>query len=778
MTPRLHILPALLIFLLLAPSVSNAASTDEFSAKDQTLVWHSPGLNSLGSMPLGNGDIGLNVWVEKNGDLVFYIAKSDAWCENGRLVKLGRVRVSISPPLFRDGNSFRQTLDLKNGCITISTKNRNAGSHPPGQGSASRGDSISVRLWVDALNPAIVTEIQGNVPLTARVMLEVWRRNRRQILAPEEMHSAYGLNVPDGPPVFVEPDSILPHTSSSLIWFHRNRRSVWKDNLVLQGLDSAALSMRDPLLHRTFGGTIEGPGLRAVSDTVLQTSRPQRQITFSVYPYTSTDRTPEQWLEQVSSRSKGLSAAPLKTRFEKHRTWWKEFWSRSSIIVTSRDPALYGVTSAVTRGYMLQRFANACAGRGAMPIKFNGTLFTVDTYDRKDATKGFDADFRQWGDPYWFQNTRLPYWTMLQAGDLDLMTPLFATYLNALPLRTYATRRYYGHEGAFYPETMNFWGTYTDANYGPNRTGMPDGLTTNTYIRYYWTAGLELSLMMLDRAEFHWSTPFVRDTLLPVASSVLTFFNRHWPRDSAGTIRFEPAQALETYQVAVNPSPDIAGIRAVAERMLALPLSITTGAQRAEWTTLLNSLPPIPLRIAQGDTLLAPAAEYEKSANIENPELYAIFPFRLFGIRKENLELARRSYSNRVYTMNGGWQQHAIQAAYLGLAEEAALLVAENFGRWDSLCRFPAFWGPNYDWTPDQDHGSVATIALQRMLLQYEGKDILLLPAWPKGWDADFRLHAPGETVVEGRVRAGKMGSLRVTPGDRRKDVHILNMSD
>lgn len=494
----------------------------------------------------------------------------------------------------------------------------------------------------------------------------------------------------------------------------------------------------------------------------------------SICAYTSTEKSAEEWRSGVGSRLKAIAAVPLEVRFKQHRAWWSEFWERSNIVVSSGDPALKEVTATVTRGYMLQRFMNACAGRGAMPIKFNGSLFTVDTYDRNGATKGFDADFRQWGGPYWFQNTRLAYWSMLEAGDFDLMRALFATYTDALPLRTYATRRYYGHEGAFYPETMNFWGTYTDANYGLNRTGMPAGLTTNTYIRYYWTAGLELSLMMLDRAEFNWNAAFVRDTLLPVASSVLTFFDRHWSRDSAGIIRFEPAQALETYQVAVNPSPDVAGIRAVAERMLALPETVTTGEQRKQWRRLIGSLPPLPVRVAKGDTLLAPAAEYEKSSNIENPELYAVFPFRLFGVGKDGIELARRSYANRVYTMNGGWQQHAIQAACLGLAEESARLVAENFGRWDSLCRFPAFWGPNYDWTPDQDHGSVAMIALQRMLVQYEGENILLLPAWPKGWDAEFRLHAPRETILEGTVKNGRLEQLQVIPDSRRNAVRVL----
>ena len=73
----------------------------------------------------------------------------------------------------------------------------------------------------------------------------------------------------------------------------------------------------------------------------------------------------------------------------------------------------------------------------------------------------------------------------------------------------------------------------------------------------------------------------------------------------------------------------------------------------------------------------------------------------------------------------------------------------------DPGSRFPAFWGPNFDWVPDQDHGGVLMIALQRMVMQAEPGRIDLLPAWPKGWDVEFRLHAPGRRVVEGRFRSG-----------------------
>jgi hypothetical protein len=71
--------------------------------------------------------------------------------------------------------------------------------------------------------------------------------------------------------------------------------------------------------------------------------------------------------------------------------------------------------------------------------------------------------------------------------------------------------------------------------------------------------------------------------------------------------------------------------------------------------------------------------------------------------------------------------------------------------------RFPAFWGPNYDWSPDQDHGNVAMIALQRMLLQYDNDTITMLPAWPSGWNVRFRVNGPGNTTREGVYQDGKM---------------------
>jgi hypothetical protein len=61
------------------------------------------------------------------------------------------------------------------------------------------------------------------------------------------------------------------------------------------------------------------------------------------------------------------------------------------------------------------------------------------------------------------------------------------------------------------------------------------------------------------------------------------------------------------------------------------------------------------------------------------------------------------------------------------------------------------------------------------MLLQTTDEKIVLLPTWPKDWNANFKLHAPKNTIVEGKVENGEIIDLIVTPEFRRKDVVIWN---
>jgi hypothetical protein len=197
-----------------------------------------------------------------------------------------------------------------------------------------------------------------------------------------------------------------------------------------------------------------------------------------------------------------------------------------------------------------------------------------------------------------------------------------------------------------------------------------------------------------------------------------------------------------------------------------------------QYKRLYAELPELPVGIDKdGKPILLPytGPQTAKGRNLENPELYAVYPFRLFGLGKPNLDLAINTFNARKFTEPGCWVQDPIQAAYLGDAETARKYVSFNLTRKDPDLKFPAFWATGHDYKPDEDNGGNGQNGLQLMLLQAEGKTIRLLEAWPADWNADFKLHAPGNTTVEGTVEDGKLKRLVVTPASRRADVIVKN---
>ncbi|MHC4741272.1 MAG: DUF5703 domain-containing protein [Planctomycetota bacterium] len=920
------------------------------------VVWETPSKDSSGSMPIGNGDIGLNLWVNPAGELVFYISKTDAWSENARLLKLGLVRVKLTPNLL-DGESFRQTLRLENGEIEI---------------IAGKGEDRKIlRVWVDANRPVIHVDASGEKPFDMQAKLEIWRTRQRELKG-QEANSARGLTRNDkgNYPIIVYPDTVVSNDKNQVIWYHRNEKSCYPVTLENQHLGELLDRYPDPLMHRTFGGCMKGKGLETVDGVTLKSSTASKSFVLSIHPLTAQTKTSGEWLKMLDREIAATESVGEEDALAAHRKWWKDFWGRSWINVSGgaigqeistnslrlrigacsdganrfkgyisqvrvfnralsekevadpedanpgkglvgdwllRDPSddaftngaipdlpakivgnlrttdhegrkcvhfdgggylqiadsdkldftrgctleawiapdkqaggggriidkskagtanaylldtypgnslrmiveaqtlihdakfepgkwvnvigTYDAAGArsclyingklvaeskagsdaftVSRGYALQRWINACGGRGRYPIKFNGSIFTVDA---QIGSEHFDGDYRRWGGMFWWQNTRLPYWSMLSSGDYDLMQSVFRMYNDVLPLCIDKTRIYYKHAGAFFPETMYFWGTNGNCDYG---WGHPGPETINQYIRREWQGGIEITAMMLDYYDRTGDEIFLTETLLPIAKEVLTFYSEHYPREKDGKIRFEPAQALETWWKCVNPAPEVAGLHHIIGRLLAVAPGQVTGRQIKAWQKMLRDLPPIPMHEEGGKEFVTPAQEFDVHRNSENPELYAVFPYRIFGLAAGGLDIGLETWKRRLVKDSKGWRQDAIQAAYLGLAQDAAKDVSGNFSTWHSASRFPAFWGPNFDWIPDQDHGSVAMTALQSMLFQTKGDQILLLPAWPKQWNADFKLHATKNTTVECEVRNGKVRNLRVIPPSRRRDVKI-----
>jgi len=706
---------AILLFMIMASgSLAKPLSKSEYQQPIYTQLdsynvqWNAQGPGSAQSMPLGNGDIGLNVWVEKNGDLVFYISKTDAWGgeldaqkdewmkQGGVLMKLGAIRVSVSPNPLVKSDVFKQVLKLKDGEILVQE----------GQGNSA----VNFRVWVDANHPVIQVETKSVIPVTVKVKLENWR---------------VGLT-----------DTVLNNQKNRIAWYHHNSATT------------------DPhLANLTFGAMIKGHGLINQGDITMQSAKSVTMQRISIYPLTAVAGSGQQWLDKLEPQVSQLEKLKPEQARIAHQQWWRQFWQRSWVFI-------HGDTLAnkVTQGYVLQRFVTACAGRGAYPVKFNGSIFVVDNPERKE-----NADYRAWGGQYWFQNTRPMYWPRLMAGDFDMMLPLFIMYAKILPANEAQVRQYYHHGGAYFAETAPFWGGLNFM--GPN--------VKANYTNHYFTPILELSMMMLDYYEYTGDTAFARKTMLPVAAAGLKFFDQHFTRDSTSKLLLDPDNSIEMFWKVHNPAPDIAGLHAVLSRMIALPAGMVDEKTRSQWQKLYDELPPLPTANTNGKTVLLPytGPQTAKSFNSENPELYAIYPFRLYGLGKPGLDVAVNTFNERKQRAKGCWVQDPIQAAMIGDADVAKDYVSFALTRKDPHFKFPAFWDKGNDYSPDEDNGGNGENGLQQMLMQVDGKKIMLLPAWPAGWDADFKLNAPYNTTVEGKIEKGKLTSLKVTPTSRLADI-------
>lgn len=736
------------------------------------VVWDSPSHDAQGSVPLGNGEIGLNAWMSFQGELCFYIGRTDSWGDNGRLLKIGRVRLVLDPP--PNISVVRQTLDLATGTWHVRT-----GPCP----DHHRNAQMDIRLWVDAHHPIVHVDVASTVPVTAAAHIELWRT------APQELQELQISDImldrtrPDQKraATIVEPDTVLREPPDWIGWFHHNVKSVGPAlTAELQGL--AEFERPDPLLNRVFGAAIATRHGTKVGDWVLQAA-PGRTVEFQVPVLTLHPSSPAAWQSAMADLIATVRRADLAARRSAHVQWWKAFWERSWIEISAREATASREADLVSRSYALQRYVQACAGRGRYPIKFNGSLFTVPYPGKAE-----DADYRRWGPGYWWQNTRLPYYNMCAAGDYEMLKPLFRMYAqDLLALWHYRTQRYFGHYGIFFSECVYFWGDVFPETYGwTPYEDRDDPLQESRYHKWEWVGGLELACLMLDYFDHLQDQAFLRKTVLPFAHLTLRFFTHYYPTNDAGKLVMHPSQALETWWDCTNPLPEIAGLRAVAQRLLALPAEIATPYLRKTWKDLLQSLPELPTREEEGVRMLAPADAYAERHNIENAELYAVFPFRLLSFAKDPQKLALTALQRRRFLGYYGWRQNDLFLAYLGLADSARAAVVSRAGNRNHDCqgignperamqnhsRFPAFWGPNYDWYPDQCHGGVLNTTLQAMLLQWDGPKIYLCPAWPRAWDVSFKLNAPYRTTIEGTVKRGVL-DFRVTPASRRADVTI-----
>jgi hypothetical protein len=733
------------IFILLALSLIVNATESDFT-------WTSPSQNSSESMPCGGGDVGMNVWVE-NGDVLFYMAKSGAFDENNTLLKQGRFRIRLNPNPFLNATDFRQTLKLNDGCVEISA------------------NGTTIQLWADVFKSVIHVDFQSKTKIISEIRYENWRYTDRLIRKGEGDQDSYKWAPTSG--LVTRRDSVLAE-GNSVTFFHRNpERTIFDVTVAQQGLDGVKLEMYNPLANLTSGGRFWGDNLAfkgiekgVYADTdfqawVFKSKKAVVKQTINIALEISQTPNVESW---KAALNKTIASINPKTDRKQSKAWWNAFWNRSFIHIEGEEANL-------SRNYTLFRYMLGCNAHSDWPTRFNGGLFTFDPVFVNPTMK-FTPDYRRWtGGTFTAQNQRLVYWPMLKSGDFDAIIPQFEFYNRMLKNAELRSKTYWNHGGACFTEQIENFGLPNPSEYGWKRPDYFDkGLEYNAWLEYQWDTALEFCQMILETKNYNNADI---SKYKPLIESCVQFFDEHYrylaklrgrkELDGDGRLILFPGSACETYKMANNASSTIAALKTVLK------------SQGND--SLLRFIPEIPLRTVNGKTMISPAKTWERVNNVESPQLYPVYPWRIYGVGKDSLEIARNTYFYDTdvlkFRSHVGWKQDNIFAACLGLTEEAKQLNTLKLA--DGPYRFPAFWGPGFDWSPDHNWGGSGMIGLQEMLLQTtdDGK-MLLFSAWPREWNVHFKLHAPQKTTVEVELKNGKVTIIQVLPESRKSDIVIM----
>ncbi|SHL40990.1 hypothetical protein SAMN05444266_103244 [Chitinophaga jiangningensis] len=755
------------LILQLALLLQGSMATAQYS-QNYDITWTTPGENAGASMPCGGGDIGMNIWVEK-GDLLVYVARSGSLDENNGLMKTGRLRIKLSPNPFT-GKEFRQQLHLREGYVTVA-----------GQANGVRA---SIIIWADVMQPVAHFQITANKPVAVEAAYENWRYQNRTVAARENFGNSWKWAAPKNN--IVRKDSITFTREGVLFYHHNTAKTIFDSTVIQQGLTAVKDSLYNPLRYLAFGGSFYGKGFEAAGTYngiyantdfrgwQLRSTRnaSRHELTLALATLQTEDL--GAWQQQLYK----LMATANKNMVHQNREWWQEFWNRSFIETTQQS------TWELGRNYQLFRYMLACNANGYWPTKFNGGLFTVDPV-YTDTTMMLTPDYRNWGGGlHTAQNQRLVHFPMIKSGDWDLMQPQLNFYLRLLPTAELRSKVYWNHGGACFTEQMENYGLPDFAEYGQKRPDYFDkGVEYNAWLEYEWDTVLEFCLMMLEQERYTGKN--IKD-YIPFIESCLRFFDEHYQYlakrrgrhalDDKGKLILYPGSAAETYKMAYNATSTIAALQTISSRLLELPAGYLSEAQKQQWMAFRNRIPDINYTSQYGAVTIAPARSWERINNVESPQLYPVYPWGLFGIGKPGLDTALNTWQKDTnvirFRSHAGWKQDNIWAARLGLRQEAFALTARKLAAGPQ--RFPAFWGPGFDWLPDHNWGGSAMIGFQEMLLQTDDKRILLFPGWPADKDVHFKLHAPYNTTVEATLKDGKVTKLVVLPKERQKDVQIL----
>jgi len=443
-----------------------------------------------------------------------------------------------------------------------------------------------------------------------------------------------------------------------------------------------------------------------------------------------------------------LNTPGFETAIKAHKAWWKDFWSRSAIILPD---------TVLEKQWYLEQYKFGSAARSDAPPISLQAVWTAD-----------NGKLPPWkGDFHHDLNTQLSYWPAYSGNHLDLEEGFLNWLWANREVFTKYTKTYFGVEG------MNVPGVTT-------LTGEPMG----GWIQY--SLGPTVGCWLAQHFYLHWiysgDENFVREMAYPWLKDVAVFIERISVRDAGGMRRLPLSSSPEIHDNSIKAwflqttNYDLAFIRWTFEKAAELADHLGKTGEAARWKSILQEWPTLALDEA-GGLAFAPGHPYSESHR-HFSHLVGWHPLGMIDWSQDgkDREIIRSTIGNLEKTgpdwwcgYSYSWMGNLYARAFMGeKAAETLRIFTDNFCLSNSFHVNGEQFNKGYSkfkYRPFTLEGNFAFAAgIQEMLIQSHTGIIRIMPAIPKGWkDVSFNsLRARGAFLVSAVQNDGRIEKVRI----------------
>jgi len=432
---------------------------------------------------------------------------------------------------------------------------------------------------------------------------------------------------------------------------------------------------------------------------------------------------------QASSLLASVKAAGYTATMVAYVNWWHAFWEKSFVQYSNAA----GDADYMENYYYLADYIIASGAYGNYPFHFINGVY------KSNADIGI-----HWSGAYWYWNQRDVYNSFLASNHADALSGFYRLYSRVLAkLKSYTMTRF-TIDGAWTPETMRWDG---DATW----------TTTSTYTDRIYTTGAEVASNMFMRVCYTNDSVFLRDTAYPSMRETAKFMAAKLSYDAtARQYYMANSNAHETYWGVKNAITDLAAVRSLFPQVIqaARALNVDPTLQ-TRWQNIHDSLVPFKTEPYNGGTrYLAYDPPTVSQSNGENVVCELMWPYSVTGIGAPDYATVLNNYNSRPNAYSNVWSPDAIQAARIGLGDEAFNGMKRMLGSYQS---YPNGFTNNTNGV--FEFIGVHLLAMNESLLHSYNDTIRVFPALPNNATmvSKFTLLAKGGFLVSSEKEGGEI---------------------